>query len=518
MPICPQCHRKTDKNLCEICRVPTTSELSSYDKDDMVGETIGGRFQITTLIESGGMWSLYGALDLRTSQKVAIKVLDRDYSEQSRLWASLENVHTAKVSGFGKTGRNKFYLVMENLEGRTLRSEMHEKGRLTQQRVLFVAKQVCESLVEAHDRGILHKNLTPENIFISRQSDGTEMVKVLNYGFGYSHKLLQSNMVGIGTPRYMSPEACKGHNIDQRSDLYSLGIIMYEAAAGTTPFQADTVQELMLRHVYDRPLSLITVWPEEITVEFDKLVMSLIAKSPSDRPSNAREVLRRIETIIKPDETEIEPKKESSGEILQDVACLSEGQPQDAVTTTSEQDSESDVSKQSSREKEETERKTPQVVVEDDFIRTRQEGPMEIARRENKWKLDKSLIGMIGLTLLSSLIGFLLFGGPWNGKEEASEEVFQEVYEIEEEKIEEFKLRPITPLPFKRIWVKTKPSGMEVFHMQSKQRLGKTPLEVFVIEGFPLRLRLSGYKEAEILLKYEEFLQKDEVEINLLRK
>ncbi|MFV8755966.1 protein kinase domain-containing protein [Nannocystaceae bacterium ST9] len=226
---------------------------------DDIGKTIGGRYDLTRVIGEGGMGVVYEAFDTQVSRQVAIKVVrneclsDRKFLTRFRremeVTTRLRHPSTIRVFEHGEAEDGRPYMVMELLRGKSL-AERLEKGRIPEIEALQYARQIAESLSEAHENGIFHRDLKPDNIFIESVGVST-VIKVLDFGIAGGLDATRLTRAGevFGTPQYMSPEQCNGQALDHRTDIYSLGCILYEMIEGRPPFAAESPMATMLKHV-----------------------------------------------------------------------------------------------------------------------------------------------------------------------------------------------------------------------------------------------------------------------------
>jgi tRNA A-37 threonylcarbamoyl transferase component Bud32 len=224
-----------------------------------VGRVIGNRYEILELIGEGGMGVVFEAHDSQVDRRVAIKLVRRECLQDSKfiirfrreleVTAQLRHPSTIRVFEHGETEDGRPYMVMELLTGQSL-NERLEQGRVPELQALQFVKQIAESLSEAHEHGIFHRDLKPDNIFIETVGVST-VVKVLDFGIAGGVDAMRLTRAGevFGTPQYMSPEQCNGQDLDHRTDIYSLGCILYEMIEGKPPFAAESPMATMLKHV-----------------------------------------------------------------------------------------------------------------------------------------------------------------------------------------------------------------------------------------------------------------------------
>jgi len=224
-----------------------------------IGKTIGGRYLIQEVIGEGGMGVVYEAHDAQVDRQVAIKLVRRECLQDSKfiirfrreleVTSQLRHPSTIRVFEHGETEDGRPYMVMELLTGESL-AERLEQGRIPEFTALQFTRQIAESLSEAHENGIFHRDLKPDNIFIETVGV-TTVVKVLDFGIAGGVDAMKLTRAGevFGTPQYMSPEQCNGTDLDARTDIYSLGCILYEMLEGKPPFSAESPMATMLKHV-----------------------------------------------------------------------------------------------------------------------------------------------------------------------------------------------------------------------------------------------------------------------------
>ncbi|MDQ3035183.1 MAG: protein kinase, partial [Myxococcota bacterium] len=270
--ICQRCqhHNEDHAKFCLSCGAMLEVDVQD-NADPLIGKVLMGRYRPTQLLGEGGMGRVYIAEQKMgaATRKVAIKTLHPELSQDPQIVArfhresetviELSHPNTIQFYDFGELENGTLFIVMEYIEGRALAAEM-EKGRIDVGRIDKILIQVCGSLHEAHGRGIVHRDLKPDNVLLTDRGGQTDFVKVLDFGIAKKddaedpskQKLTKQGMV-LGTPPYMSPEQFSGKLLDARSDIYSLGVMVYEMITGVLPFEAKTPWEWATKHLTASP-------------------------------------------------------------------------------------------------------------------------------------------------------------------------------------------------------------------------------------------------------------------------
>ncbi|HVJ93054.1 MAG TPA: serine/threonine-protein kinase, partial [Labilithrix sp.] len=282
--VCPRCRMSwPESEAPAACTVDGSSlvrarELEAGETDPMVGRTLEGRYTILARLGSGSMGTVYRARQHAMGRDVAIKILRGDraadgtakarFMREARANSLLASPNTVTVFDFGHSESGEFYLAMELLEGESVGQRLARVGHLPIPVAVDAARQALRSLSEAHAKGIIHRDLKPDNLFFTRVMKSTssggaheEIVKVLDFGIA---KMLRNDdePMGVvetqagtvfGTPRYMSPEQAQGKPLDARTDLYSLGVIVYQMLTGRPPFTDNDAVVVMARHIKSVP-------------------------------------------------------------------------------------------------------------------------------------------------------------------------------------------------------------------------------------------------------------------------
>ena len=280
--------------------------------DPLLGRVIADRFRIVSLIARGGMGKVYRAEQAPLGRLCAIKVLNPNYSgdadpefhrrffREASTASKITHPNSVTIFDYGKTDDEVYYMAMEYLEGQTLHQALRENGPMQEERAGRIAQQICRALREAHAIGVIHRDLKPANIFLTRHGDDDDFVKVLDFGLVKhigerpEEQLTQTGLF-MGSPKYMAPEQIQGGVVDARTDIYSLGIILYEMLAGKVPFERATSVNILMAHVGEPPPPMREVNPNlHCSPAFEDLVMRCIAKDPNQRYSSMDEVLQWI--------------------------------------------------------------------------------------------------------------------------------------------------------------------------------------------------------------------------------
>jgi serine/threonine-protein kinase len=287
---------------------------SGSGSDPLIGRLINDRFKVVALVARGGMGKVYRAEQAPLGRTCALKVLNPKYAGdhdpefhkrfflEASIASKLTHPNTVTIFDYGRTDDDIYYMAMEYLEGRTLHRAIREEGSFSEERTAHVARQVCRSLREAHSLGVIHRDLKPANIFLVEHADEHDFVKVLDFGLvknieNPGEDLTQAGLF-MGSPKYMAPEQIKGDKVDSRTDIYSLGIIMYEMLTGKVPFDRPNSVHIMMAHVNEPPPPMRSINPDiQITPSSEELILKCLSKDPDLRYPSMEYLLNSLKSV-----------------------------------------------------------------------------------------------------------------------------------------------------------------------------------------------------------------------------
>src|SRR5262247_3777290 len=321
--VCQNCGNVSDdERICNQCGVlasplaPTTSASGGAQSPAMVtplpdsgaltGMTLDQKYYLESKIGVGGMGTVYRAIRLLIGDCAAVKVLHPDqmsdpqaverFRREAQTAARLKHPNVVAVYDFGISSEGLNYQVMELAEGESLRSLVERQGTLAETAAAEIIRQVCAALDEAHRQGIVHRDIKPENILVQTIPGGLQ-VKVLDFGIAALNDVEPGRLTRtgalVGTPQYMSPKHCLGEELDGRSDIYSLGIVLFEMLTGVVPFDSPTTTAIVIKHVNDPPPPPRTLNPK-ISPAVESVVLRALEKRRDSRPKTAGEMAREL--------------------------------------------------------------------------------------------------------------------------------------------------------------------------------------------------------------------------------
>ncbi len=316
---CPKCQNENPdtQRFCGSCgtQLPSPAKDSSSMTETL--ETplrrlesrslFAKRYEVHEELGKGGMGEVYRVMDISLNEEMALKVLKPEiaadkgmierFKNELKLARKIAHRNVCKMYDLN-VDKEIPYITMEYVKGENLKSLILTKGKLSLDEAINIVQQICEGLAEAHDLGIVHRDLKPQNIMI----DKNNMAKIMDFGISRSTEtpgITQTGMI-IGTPDYISPEQAEGRGTDQRSDLYSVGVILFEMTTGRLPFEGETALSVLLKHKTETPLSPSNI-NREISGGLNRLILKLLEKDPDKRFQSARELLAGLTKLEQKD-------------------------------------------------------------------------------------------------------------------------------------------------------------------------------------------------------------------------
>jgi serine/threonine-protein kinase len=363
---CPRCHARFDEpsRFCRQCGADLTRGSSSLPaKSDpsrdatapldaivdrrlsdsnqaWLGKIVDGRYRVIEVLGRGGMGVVYRVEHLRMGKIAAMKVLHRDlaqdvdvvarFEREAAAVSKLHHPHTVQVFDFGNAGGN-LYLIMELVRGLDMGRVIERDGAIAWARAAPLFLQMCGALQEAHELGIVHRDLKPENVLITRTTAGRDYAKVLDFGLA---KLDQRNAAPgghtdrqqiVGTPYFMAPEQIRGEEVDARTDIYSLGALMFEVLTATHLYTSTTAVGVLTKHLTGEPDAPSMRAPQMgIPPEVDALCKKALAKDPSERWASAAELAAAIEEVYRDTVSDVTGPRSSSSRALRGSSVIEE--------------------------------------------------------------------------------------------------------------------------------------------------------------------------------------------------
>ncbi|HEY2744592.1 MAG TPA: protein kinase [Polyangia bacterium] len=297
--VCPACNTRYDEGgaFCSRDGTPLVKDPQSM-RTDLVGQILADRYRVVRLVGEGGMGQVYEAQHVNINKRFALKLLRPEivsngeavarFRQEAWSASSIGHENIIEIEDFATLPSGAVYLAMEFLEGVALSERMREEPALSFGEALDIMLQVSSGLAAAHEKGIVHRDMKPENVFLA-QKYGRPLVKILDFGIAKvsgadGNKSLTRTGTIFGTPHYMSPEQALGKPLDLRADIYSVGVIMYELFTGRVPFEAESFMGILTKHITTQPTPPRQLAPERaIPVEIEAVIMRALAKEPEER-------------------------------------------------------------------------------------------------------------------------------------------------------------------------------------------------------------------------------------------
>lgn len=297
-------------------------------QDPRIGETLAGRYRLDRLVGKGGMGRVYKGTQFPLNRPVAVKILNPEFQKKDPQFvrrffleaasaARLSHPNTITVFDYGESERGELFIVMELLKGLPLSKVIASDAPLSAERTLYIGMQICRALREAHTKGIIHRDLKPGNILLLEEGDDADFVKVLDFGLvklftppgnvvdhmpedpvtppPIETELTKAGMF-LGSPKYMSPEQIQGTPLDPRTDIYSLGVLMFQMATGKPPFTGATSVEVIYKHV-NEPVPTFASHGVQVPPELEAMIHQMLAKHRDDRFESMATLLARMKDV-----------------------------------------------------------------------------------------------------------------------------------------------------------------------------------------------------------------------------
>jgi len=314
----------TEADLELVATLPTTPEpppSSVSERENLTGQLIDGRYQIDYVLGVGSMGIVYGARHAAVGKLVAVKALRahlafdaeaiQRFNAEATAATSIGNQHIVETFDFGRLPDGAAYMVMEYLEGRSLSELIEGWSPLPLERITKIGLQIAEALDAAHLAGIVHRDLKPDNVFLCEREGDPDFVKILDFGiakFGVSQARLTQAGAVFGTPAYMSPEQALGEATDGRTDIYALGVMLYEMACGSVPFQAESAIAVLTQHAKEEPQALSARKPD-VSRELEAIVHKCLQKDVAARYASMAELAADLSRLASgtPVQAEVAP-------------------------------------------------------------------------------------------------------------------------------------------------------------------------------------------------------------------
>jgi hypothetical protein len=279
-----------------------------------------GSYRLVELIGRGGMGEVWRATHRMLARPAAIKLIKPEilgtpgndgsaaviqrFRREAEAASFLQSPHTIRLYDFGETRAGTFYFVMELLDGLDLETLVRQYGPIPPERVTYVLRQLCHSLAEAHDRGMIHRDVKPANIFLCRLGREYDFVKVLDFGlvkFDQDESIMDTikatSELTTGTPAYMAPEMANGETVDRRADLYALGCVAYWLLTGHLVFEAESALRMLVQHIQAVPVPPSQRTDQAVPPALERLILRCLEKDPARRPSSADEILAELDGV-----------------------------------------------------------------------------------------------------------------------------------------------------------------------------------------------------------------------------
>jgi tRNA A-37 threonylcarbamoyl transferase component Bud32 len=311
--LCPSCNSDAGE-VAKFCPSCGAAIVRGPVGEEIVGRTVAGKYRVEALIGEGGMGKVFRATQLSLEKTVVLKVLRASllsdertvarFQREAKAASRLNHPNSIGIIDFGQGEDGSLYIAMEHVAGRDLHQLLSHEGPLDEPRMAHIIGQVLSALADAHAAGVIHRDLKPENIMVEPRRGDPDFVKVLDFGIAKIQEADGSERTALtragfvcGTPEYMSPEQARGALLDPRSDLYAVGVVLYQCATGSLPFEADSAIALATMHLTQEPMPPRLKRPD-LSEAMEQLILRAMSKNPVDRPQTAEEFRAELLQVV----------------------------------------------------------------------------------------------------------------------------------------------------------------------------------------------------------------------------
>lgn len=302
MKFCPKCQTEYGQDALYCARDGAFLIEVKPFPDPLVGQVINGKYRIIRELGQGGMGKVYLAEHVKIGMSVAIKVVHAHFAQnpefvkrfqlEASLVARLKHHNIVGLHDFDQMENGSLFIVMECMEGKSLRNVIARESPLEIVRVLRLGAQIAEGLAAAHRGGVIHRDIKPDNIMVV---EGDE-IRVMDFGLAREAARETPSSVIVGSPAYMSPEQARGEVITASTDIYAMGVVLYEMLGGEVPFKGSTPEGVLRKHITETPPPIKQLG-RQLPTEVEKLVMQALEKKPESRPKSAQELAKRLKEL-----------------------------------------------------------------------------------------------------------------------------------------------------------------------------------------------------------------------------